>query len=59
MKYPRTPDDRENIRAKRYSKHYIDIRGDIWIRINKGYVQRVRDGNIGKWLDGKGLEELK
>lgn len=37
---------------------YRDVYGDWWIRLDDYYVQRLRDGNIGTWQDGNGLEAV-
>lgn len=39
-----------------HSKQYIDEYGDIWVKLDDYYVKRLKDGNIGTWQDGKGLE---
>ena len=35
---------------------FTDIYGDMWIYIGQELVKRLKDGNIGGWHDGKGLE---
>ena len=40
------------------NKKYIDRWGDIWERISYRRVRRIKDGNIGGWFLGKGLDEI-
>lgn len=35
---------------------YLDKFGDEWIFIGGNTVKRLRDGNLGGWWNGKGLE---
>lgn len=46
---------------REYSKRrYIDAWGDIWERRKMAKnicVVRLKDGNIGGWFDGEGLEQ--
>ncbi len=34
---------------------YQDKMGEIWERINRSYVRRLSDGNVGGWFYGDGL----
>lgn len=34
---------------------YIDKWGEVWQRIDKFYVKRISDGNVGGWFNGQGL----
>lgn len=34
---------------------YIDQWGQLWKRISLEYVERLSDGNIGGWDNGRGL----
>ena len=43
---------------KTFVMKYIDIYGDVWERISKTHVRRLRDGNIGGWFYGQGLSMI-
>ena len=36
--------------------YFADKYKDTWLRINKFYVCRCKDNNIGLWGKGKGLK---
>lgn len=48
-------------RSKQSSKPeqllYFDQDGDIWERISDTQVKRLRDGNVGAWQNGYGLQK--
>ncbi len=39
-------------------ERYKDEWGEIWTRIERFFVQRDSDGNIGLWDNGRGLERI-
>ena len=36
-------------------KRYSDMYGDVWVKLDNYYVRRMKDGNIGLWMNGVGL----
>lgn len=39
-------------------ERYIDNYGQVWVKVDEYYVRRERDGTIGVWDKGIGLQEL-